>query len=460
MSPQETASRAIAIFDEALRLGQFRWGKKALKTAGAAIIIARRECRLSDAGDDIARLLSSGSTDVESAHLDDAVREVVHILKLKVEPADPSHYFDFLRSRLLQVLSQSSEDGDDAIKSVHRQVLASVNMEAVSLTASSLCALLFRLPGTPLLRSQACLLACAAWLTALEGETKAPLPNAMEFAGILASYFDHKSSTVMERYRLIQTLAEQWSRTVPWLDQYELGGGKKSKTKPSKRKVVARALKDIIQFQDDIWIQKSTPLCSQQLSKLISEEESMSSSTPSTAGDTETIVFSTSTGDRSPVLNAKRLRPVDLAYAFLLNPAANSAAAVDDALSSTYLPYLLTSSSASGVSAPTRLQVLCASRGGNHHVLDDELFSEEEWNGLWRSQQEMDVLQKLHADEWDTVKPAKEATSRPSRGAARLNADALARIFGSSIDEEGKEDDIFSVVVGKSLLQMSDTDDE
>ena len=52
-SPGVTA-RAQGVFDQAMRAGAFRWGRKAKLTAGAALAIALRESHKSDSIRDIA----------------------------------------------------------------------------------------------------------------------------------------------------------------------------------------------------------------------------------------------------------------------------------------------------------------------------------------------------------------------------------------------------------------------
>ena len=52
-SPGITA-RAQGVFDQAMRLGAFRWGRKAKLTAGASLAIALRESHKSDSVRDIA----------------------------------------------------------------------------------------------------------------------------------------------------------------------------------------------------------------------------------------------------------------------------------------------------------------------------------------------------------------------------------------------------------------------
>ncbi len=52
-SPGATA-RAQGIFDQAMRVGQYRWGRKAKLTAGAALAISFRESHKSDSIRDIA----------------------------------------------------------------------------------------------------------------------------------------------------------------------------------------------------------------------------------------------------------------------------------------------------------------------------------------------------------------------------------------------------------------------
>jgi transcription factor IIIB subunit 2 len=60
----------------------------------------------------------------------------------------------------------------------------------------------------------------------------------------------------MTRYKTIQDEVASWVENLPWLDKYETRGGR---AKVSKRLVVARGLKDVIRFQEDIWQQRSKP---------------------------------------------------------------------------------------------------------------------------------------------------------------------------------------------------------
>ena len=46
--------RAQGIFDQAMRIGQYRWGRRAKLTAGAALAIALRESKKNDSLRDIA----------------------------------------------------------------------------------------------------------------------------------------------------------------------------------------------------------------------------------------------------------------------------------------------------------------------------------------------------------------------------------------------------------------------
>lgn len=121
-------------------------------------------------------------------------------------------------------------------------------------TANSLSALLSRndtlshLPTPPT--------ACALLMLSLEAELLSSLPNAGVLAQALSTRFGAGKGVVMQRYKMVYDLIEEWIREVPWLDghQRKKGGGGRSKV--AKRVVVAKGLKDVVQFQEEIWRKK------------------------------------------------------------------------------------------------------------------------------------------------------------------------------------------------------------
>ena len=54
VSARGSAERAQTLFDQAMSRGKFRWGRKSKRMAGAALAIALRESKKSDALRDIA----------------------------------------------------------------------------------------------------------------------------------------------------------------------------------------------------------------------------------------------------------------------------------------------------------------------------------------------------------------------------------------------------------------------
>lgn len=242
-----SASRAQTIFDQAMNRGQYRWGRKAKLTAGASVAIALREARKSDALHDIAYLLEE-----HMAPISRAFSSVISLLQLGLASADPSMHFSALQCYLHSLVQDPTSSLSPKLLTTLRPLMA--QLPTVMCTAKSLANLLSRsntlshLPTPPT--------ACALMLLALEGELRSSIPNASALADALSKRLGVGKGVVMQRYKVIYDLIEEWIREVPWLQAHERKKGGTGRSKVAKRVVVARGLKDVVQFQEEIWNKK------------------------------------------------------------------------------------------------------------------------------------------------------------------------------------------------------------
>lgn len=350
------------------------------------------------------------------------------------------------------------------------------NLPTAIRIASSLCALFARtgtfaqLPSPPT--------ACALLLLALEAEHTSSLPNAGALAQALGTRVGSGKGVVMQRYKTAYDVIEEWVRDVPWLEGHER---KKGRSKVAKRVVVARGLKDVVQFQEQIWRKRveteARPTLELELDADEEDEESDSdeSTAPSTAPSTSTQ--SSGVSHRSKKPKTKHDRSVAQATQFLLDPLAASCSTTsrrantsDDGTQDLSI-HLLTADTCNldhvFTHAPTRLQLLATERGGaeEDEIADEELFLAGELEGFIRSAEEVDSIRIVmgwnETEEIPDVGETKEvrkgkkrkreagvesadahAISRKASGATRgtkkIDMDALARLLdpNTSIDNE------------------------
>ncbi|CAL1703705.1 unnamed protein product [Somion occarium] len=447
------APRAQAVFDQAMLKGNYNWGRRAKLIGGAAVAIALREVNRSDALKDIAYLM-----DEDFLPLSRAFRAIIDLLHLKLTSADPSQHIATLQTYYLQSLIADSSplpaDLQTKLKSVAPQ------SHAISRTAILLATLLSRfnilqnLPTPPT--------ACAIFILALEAETASSLPH----AGVLARNLGARMGD------------------VPWLEAHEKRVGSKGRSKVAKRIVVARGLKDVIQFQEELWSRQMESVPKPVLMLDVDDDgkfDEISEGSGGACDRTAPYFIQDDVTCRRQI--ARRYtsyqRAVGKASQFLLGPLSKSPT---PARSSSRAPFddntltrLLTVDSDALSHAfmvpPTRLQALALSRGGSGEdaIADDELFDEGELEGLMRSEEEAKVLQvalgweksendlsssasvqegssthrgKRRRSSPDTNGESEQAT-RPKRS-KRIDMDALARILdpetnlSSDVEDSGE----------------------
>lgn len=464
------APRAITLFNQAMAGGHFRWGRKAKMVAGACISIALRESKRPDSLHDIAFLLDERLRTLTRTFL-----AVISLLNFSITPAGPSIYITSLETHLSSMLEAGQDSGLPASLVT---LLKPLSLRSVANTSRSLCDLIARLgPRSSLTRLPAAPTACAVFMLSLEAEARATVDNLGDLAQCLASRCHIGKTVVALRYKMVQDEVMAWIENLPWLEKYSNRSGR---AKVSKRLVVARGLKDVVRFQDEIWQQTARPKVILETSG--DDPDSSGSETESTSSTSSQFKRQSSVGeDSQPQKRRKIQHALRDASQFLMNPLSGpmpsslastypqhrpplpldalvSGGQADPSYRGTYLPltsYLLTvpSSSLSG-RAPTRLQLLSVARGGEGEIGDDELFDEGELEGMMRNEDEARALRHVfgwHLEEGEPVNiPSQGNTgegkgkrcqgnqfgrSEERPGSKRVDLNALARFMQAADDK-------------------------
>ncbi|KAH0827007.1 hypothetical protein J3R83DRAFT_4674 [Lanmaoa asiatica] len=459
--------RAEAIFTQAMVKGNYRWGRKAKLTAGASIAIALREARKSDSLRDIAFFL-----DDSAVSLARAFQSVVSLLDFSLASTDPAVHLPILHAYLQSIIhpetlspSPPSQLPDSLVS-----VLTPISLQAAVRTATSLSQIiLHHSPPLTLINLPTPPTACALLILGLEAETRAPLPHLGELTRTLAARFALAPGVVSSRYKFLYDLIEEWIRHLPWLDQFVYKGkgrGTAARSKAPKRSIVAKGTKDVIQFHQEIWLNR---MQNQQNVKLDlapgpggfanEEEEDQGDNdmnAPTVASSSLSIgesVIASPPGKRRKV--EKKGKAMRVPYQLLLDPL--SYGSLDVATPNgefSLLTHMLTCSPDELLRArgtpPTRLQLLAASRGGStaEEIADEELFANGELEGLLRSEQEREALRPLFQLNWGEEVSTEEATvchrkpvaTETKRGTKRVNMDALARLLDRNVDSDSSSE--------------------
>ena len=336
--------------------------------------------------------------------------------------------------------------------------------------------------------------ACAVFLLALEGEIRCPLPNCGILAQALGTRFDVKQGVVMDRYRILYGIVEDWIKQVPWLQSSTPPRTRtsSSRSKVTTRGAVAKGLNDVVQFQEEIWkkalcgmekipldldfIDECDGAGDDRITSGASLDDGIESDFGSVASGSASVVTTASSvaKRKSPVSSreasaeltsrpvkkrkSRHSRSVESASQFLLNPS-NTPTKPSKSTEDNHLLSHLLSSDASPLShtfvhPPTRLQLLHSARpGGSDAIADEELFEEGELEAMFRTVEEVNVFVRLV--DWDEVeekkrlntvlkasrnrptKPNQNASqegSEPQRGTGRINMDAFKRVMDRSSD--------------------------
>lgn len=414
--------------------------------------------------------------------------EVIKLFGLDFEVSDPSVHLTTLHAHLTRIIS------DPEIFKLPKTLASAVRslqprLSCVLRNSESLAALVTRSGKVSHLATAPT--ACAIFLLALEGEIRSPLPNCGMLAQALGRRFDVKQGVVMDRYRILYGIVEDWMKQVPWLQSSAQPHARvsSSRSKLTTRSAVAKGLNDVVQFQEEIWEKelygmgeifldldsidegdgsgddRSTPVAS--LNDGRDDESDFGSVTPASAS---VVTTNSSVTKRKGLISSREAsieliprpikkrktrhnRSVESASQFLLDPSNTPIKPSKPTNDSQLLSHLLSSDASSlshtFICPPTRLQLLHASRpGGSDAIFDEELFEEGELEAMFRTEEEVTVLVQLV--DWNRVEEEKgsknaltvprnrltipgHSTSQgdqtPQQGTGRINMDAFKRLM-------------------------------
>jgi transcription factor IIIB 90 kDa subunit len=303
--------------------------------------------------------------------------------------------------------------------------------------------------------------ASAILLLALEAHAHPPrsAPHALVLAAQLGAAVGARGAAVMVHYRAFVDIIEAGAARVPWLVGANTTGGKRL----SRRSRVARAVLDVLQFRDE-FEQAAVDDRGGPIRVEIEAENDAGEEDKGNEGDDESVLdalilqvelkstenMRVDTRAAAGVVASSIRKPrkprtaASQAACFLLDPLAYNAPA---RTALTHTTYLLSSDACPGSTVPpTRLQLLTAERGNAEAIQDDELFDDDELEGIVvgtdeqaREEREMRArtLQMIWGDEEEddaaraNTSGGDGGKSRRKRGKERVDINKLATLLES-----------------------------
>ena len=469
--------RTITLFNQVKAASNFRWGNKSKSVAGACLSIALRESNRPDFLRDIASVLK-----IPTVTLTREFTFVTSLLKLSFSLTDPSVHIPTLQSHLTSALKEHQHEAGLPASLV--KILQPLCLRSAANTAVSLSQLFTRLnPAHDIFRLPTPPTACGIFMLALEAENRAVLNPLSDLAQCLGARCHVVKGVVMARYKTIQDEIAVWIKKIPWLDEYKSKGGR---AKVAKRLVVARGLKDVISFQEEIWQKTVQPVLELELSDDENKREKDSS-----------LTFGSPDISR-PRKRLKVHHKLAQATNFLLNPLEHAVpvSRIPTALSGntpgatelSLATYILTTSTLAS-HPPTRLQLLALDRGGanEEQIPDEDLFTEGELEKMLRDEEEVQMLRETYG--WKQgedanvdkanvpCKKSRNPRKKRSNAAAiseegmeliprkktRLNVEAMALFLSgktSSLEEGAIDDNDATLMMGPNFGSSEDEDEE
>ena len=372
--------------------------------------------------------------DESSVALAHVFTTVVALLKVKLTSLDHSWFLPALQKHALHILAEP----DSSLPSNLINILKSIHLTSALRIAYSLSELVSRsgilvnLPSPPT--------ACAIYILALEGELSTSLPHCGELADRLGLRFGVRKGVVMRRYRTIYDQVERWAIDIPWISRSaEVASGKTSSSKIAKRVLVARCLKDAVQFREGLW--KSRLAVSEPVRFSVDDLESVSSSGLSQSSKVDPQGTTEASSNRRT--KKRKMRHIADASQFLVSPVPpnNGAKCTRPGMIPPLdvVSHMLAADSSSFKHTPTRLDLLLSEKSVDE-ITDDQLFSDGELESYMRSENEREALVQIFdwAREIEEVGDADTDSSDDvdSRGrdftlgsTSRVNLEALNRLL-------------------------------
>ena len=449
--------------------------------AGACLSIALRESNRPDLLRDISSVLK-----IPTVALKREFNSVTSLLKLTLSLVDPSVHITTFQSHLTSALREHQHESGLPASLI--KTLQPLCLRSVANTAVSLSQLFARLnPGHDIFHLPTPPTACGIFILALEAENRVVLNPLSELAQFLGARCHVVKEVVMARYKTIQDEVALWIEKIPWLDKYESKAGR---AKVAKRLIVARGLKDVISFQEEIWQKTVQPV----LELDLSDDEN--------EGEEDSSTISRSFDVSRPRKRQKVSHVLAQATNFLLNPLGHTVPASKfptstlsgNASGTSELPlatYILTTSTLTS-HPPTRLQLLALDRGGvnEDQIPDEDLFAEGELEKMLRNEGEVQMLRERYG--WEQGEDAKldeaDAPSKkcsiprknrekasttsevvevdkldgavliPRKKKTRLNVEAMALFLaGKTNEDDGLETDAIDDMNATLMLHLADS---
>lgn len=412
---------------------------------------------------DLASLPCQFLLNVSSATLNSMFTAITSLLQLPLALADPASHMSSLQAYLVALIQSPPASRSPLPETLLASLTGLIpHMHEIGRTATALADLVARTNMLTHLPTQPT--ACAFLLLALEAELRESLPHAGVLAQVLGARIGKSKRVVMERYKSVYELVEDWIEEVPWLEGHQKKRSGRSKV--AKRVVVARGLKDVLQFREEIWKKK---LAMMERPILELELDSQDGSVEDGLSEAGTSERGSDNGELSGPTRKKRKtmheRTITDASHFLLHPTSVNIPHRSQEMpsNSDLLTHLLTAEDANlprvFTKAPTRLQLLAAERGGvrENDILDDELFTDGELEGMIRTDEEVAALKAVMR--WDEDKSTdlvertsvkttnRKASEQDENGGAdggqrtkRIDFGALAKILGPDDDDAALSD--------------------
>ncbi|KAL0580261.1 hypothetical protein V5O48_001766 [Marasmius crinis-equi] len=387
---------------------KFTWGNKAKVVAGACLSIALRESHKPESLGDIGLLVHQSHTNMKRV-----LASILSVLGITLVPSEPQQHLSVLQSHLISMLESSQLQHQ--LPPTLISELKPLSVRAAEETARSLTDSLAR--GSATLPFAAAPTACAVLILALEAEARATFTNLSELATFFAARCHVGKGVVMRCYKSVQDELVKWSEELNWLDAYQRSN--RGRAKVAKRLLVARALKDLIAWKDDIRRQQLRASDCFTAGAELDEKDDESclfAAPKDTADDKLTSEgpakkrrkLNHAVGDAAHFLADPLAGPIprnptnihsipDDSHAVQAQKSYNGRLNIPDAIHRIPLTQYLLASSApvrSVKSLPSRLQLLSVARGGSgpHEIRDEELLTDSEWESIQRSSFEMEEM--------------------------------------------------------------------
>lgn len=445
MNAAGLAPRATTLFNQAKSIGFFRWGRRAKLVAGACLAISLRESSRPDSLPDISVLLKCPPSLLSRTFI-----SVTSALQITTNSVEPTVYLTTLQAYLTSTI-QGEHQVDIGLPAALVKTLQPLSLHAVTHTATSLCHVLARLcPYDGMNKPSAASTACAVFVLSLEAEVRTSLNSLGDLAKALGARLGIGKGVVMAQYKSVQDQVASLIEKVPWLGKYKSQNGR---AKVAKRTIVARGLKDVIKFNQELFRNVLLPDIDLELSPPEKEEDKEDAGEGNAQCDVSR--------ESRPSKRRKLHHSLDEASKFLLDPLATSKSsrgslkARATKITPSSFPmtsYVLSTSSLSSLStkAPTRLQLLATERGGSDAaaIPDDELFTPGELEGFIRDEKEATLLRKAFGweesseeeDDNGSVDPHPDNNGKSSRkvkdtlaqvqpNRSRINMEAFAQLM-------------------------------